>query len=234
MRSSSGFLLPTHFQNLSAPFMNLIGGDSVIYPWTLSERTYNSRLGYCHGFYPFFGGRSLFWSGWCPQPALKALRGFPESMRKAAADPMFWSRASEVLNVVSTTDMDDEAFGSLQHQLSSRLKFPLDDIPSLATSEPARLAGRCKKTNDKRGFSKFCAVESLLSLVHRQKHRSLLGKGSLLDIRLNCAVKAITVRDGNVVGLDTSQGHFQLNGDLTKLVLCAGVSNCPFATALVE
>lgn len=229
MLTHSGFLLPTHFQNLSAPFKSLIGGDSETYPWTLSEETHQSVLGFCHGYYPFFGGRSLFWSGWCPQPSLKAFRGFPESMRKAAADPMFWRRGKEVLNVTSTAELEDEAFGALQRQLSDSLDLPFEGVPSVEVSEPAMLAGAHRK-GKKTSFSKFCAAESLLSLVDRQKQKALAGQGSKLDIRLNCITESIIMDGDRAVGLETSQGLIRLNQDQAKVVLCAGVRKCLYGT----
>ncbi|KAK7999471.1 hypothetical protein PG990_012071 [Apiospora arundinis] len=74
-------------KNLSVPFRGLIGGDAETYPWTLSEKTHQSQLGYCHGYYPFFGGRSLFWSGWCPQPQAQALRGLPSRHAQSGGRP---------------------------------------------------------------------------------------------------------------------------------------------------
>lgn len=148
-------------------------------------------------------------------------------MCNAAADPMFWSRGRELLNVVSTADIKDEAFGSLQSQLSDRLIFPLDDIPSLAVSEPATLAGGPEQKKGNGGFSKFSVVESLLSLIHRQKHKALQEDGSPLDIRLNCTTKSILMNGENAVGLETTQGVMNLDGDHTKVVLCAGVSIYP-------
>jgi choline dehydrogenase-like flavoprotein len=216
-----GFLLPTHFQNLSVPFRGLIGGDAETYPWTLSEKTHQSQLGYCHGYYPFFGGRSLFWSGWCSQPQAQALRDFPPAMHRAAADPRFWSQAREVLNVISTAEMEDPAFGALQAQLTNRLAHPLSDIPSLATSEPAMLAGGHRHKKAKTGFSKFCAAESLLSLVD-QRHSAAHANEAPLRIGLNCTVKKIVMDGEEAVGVETSRGFFGLRGNRSKLVLCAG------------
>jgi hypothetical protein len=219
-----GFLLPTHFQSLSVPFKALIGGDSETYPWTLSEATHQSQLGFCHGYYPFFGGRSLFWSGWCPQPPLEALRGYSEHMLKAAAEPKFWSRAREVLNVISTLEIQDEAFGQLGQQLNNKLKYPLSEVPSLAASEPAMLAGGHRHKKAKTGFSKFCAAESLLTLVDQQRHKAAYGTGSQLDIGLNCTIQRVVMHGEDVIGLETNRGFIELNGRRTKLVLCAGVS----------
>ena len=219
-----GFLLPTHFQNLSAPFKSLIGGDSETFPWTLSEETHESNLGYCHGYYPFFGGRSLFWSGWCPEPSQRSLRDFPDSMKIVTAEPTFWDRAREVLNVVSTTEIEDSTFGTLQNQLHKRLRMPSQDIPSLASSEPAMLAGGHRQKKAAGGFSKFCAAESLLALIHQQKHRASQGRGSPLHLRLNCTTESIAVENGQVRGLETSEGFVPLHEEEAKVILCAGVS----------
>ncbi|KAI8947625.1 hypothetical protein F4801DRAFT_560103 [Xylaria longipes] len=217
-----GFLLPTHFQNLSASFRSIVGGSSVIYPWTLSKETYRSVVGYCHGFYPFFGGRSLFWSGWCPQPSVEALRGYPKSMKETAANPEFWLSARELLNVKALNEMEDPTFGPLQRFVSSKLAFPMSEIPSLATTAPAELAGSYKRSSAGVGFSKFSSVETLLSLIQDQKEKASRGVGKPLDMKLNCVVKSIVVDDGRAVGLETVYGFRKLDGNRTKLILCAG------------
>jgi hypothetical protein len=146
-------------------------------------------------------------------------------MLQAAAEPTFWSRAREVLNVTSTTEIEDGAFGNfLQRQLSSRLKLPFEDVPSLAESEPAMLAGGRGSKQAYTGFSKFCAAESLLSVVNQQTHKALRGEGSPLHIGLGCTIEKILMDCERVAGLETSRGLYNLNGDRTKLVLCAGVS----------
>ncbi|KAI0508580.1 FAD/NAD(P)-binding domain-containing protein [Xylaria bambusicola] len=217
-----GFLLPTHFQNLSAPFQRIFGGHSVIYPWTLSGETYNSDLGYCHGFYPFFGGRSLFWSGWCPQPSMESLREYPDSMKNTAANSIFWARAQELLNITSLAEIKDSAFGCLQGHMSSRLDFPIDGIPSLRTTGPALLATSHKRPGAQFGFSKFSAVEKLLSIIQDQIQKASRGEGKVLDVKLNCAVRRIIVNRGDAIGLETVNGTKTLDSSHTKLILCAG------------
>lgn len=144
-------------------------------------------------------------------------------MRRAAADPNFWSHARDVLNVVSASEMPAEAFDSLQRQLSGRLQHPVSGVPSLAISEPAMLASGHKHKTARAGFSKFCAAESLLALMHQQRQKAIHGTGSPLEIGLNCTVRRIVLDGEDITGLETSRGHISLNGGRTKLVLCAGV-----------
>lgn len=93
------YLLPDHFQNLPLPFQYTFGGSSETFPWTLSQQSRDSDFRFVHGYYPFFGGRSLFWSAWSPvlQPSL--MRNFPDSLIKTSQNHAFWRCARELLNV---------------------------------------------------------------------------------------------------------------------------------------
>ena len=65
------FFLPEHFQNLPLPYQHTLGGLSETFPWTLSARVATQPSGniqFQHGMIPFFGGRSIMWSAWCPRP----------------------------------------------------------------------------------------------------------------------------------------------------------------------
>jgi hypothetical protein len=70
--------------------------------WHLSFTTSSSEeLNTCAGTCFLFGGRSNYWYGWCMKPTLKQMRGYPAVMTEATADPDFWTRASELLGMIS-------------------------------------------------------------------------------------------------------------------------------------
>lgn len=204
--------------------------ELIDYPWTTSAETEGSELGFCHGLSTFFGGRSLFWSAWCPQPPLEALRDFPEHLLNAAKDPEFWDRARDVLQVISLADMADPAFQALQQQLTECLALPIEGVPSLVTSKSSSLAVRRKGFYGKEASAKFSAAESLLTLLGKQKLLSENGKGAELHIGLNCDVENLQIDDqGRATVLQTSRRRLTLPDDgKTKVVLCAGVSGLDF------
>jgi hypothetical protein len=145
-------------------------------------------------------------------------------MLRAAAEPTFWSRARAVLNITSTTEINDGVFGNiLQNQLSNLLKLPFQGIPSLAESAPAMLAGGESSKQGSTAFGKFCAAESLLSVVHKQTLKALRGEGSQLHIGLDCTIEKILMDGEKVFCLETNRGIYCVDGQRTKLVLCAGL-----------
>lgn len=145
-------------------------------------------------------------------------------MREAAARPNFWADARRVLNVFSTAEVDDCAFGKLQKELSTRLALPLNSLDCLESSEPAMLAASERPTKGKTSFSKFCAAEALLRTADQQRAKANAKKGMDLNITLDCPVESIVLDDdGHAIGIMTGHGMMDLNPRLTKVILCAGV-----------
>ena len=103
------FFLPEHFQNLPIPYQKTLGGFSETFPWTLSARTASQppgNIGWQHGMVPFFGGRSIMWSAWCPRPTKDEMAFWPEQTI-AAAEARFES-AERLLNVIPADKIDTQ------------------------------------------------------------------------------------------------------------------------------
>jgi hypothetical protein len=204
----------------------VLGGPSETFPWTLSRNTFESKeLGFCHGSCPFFGGRSTFWSAWCPQPPEDLMRNFPHSMIQTTNSPIFWPAAKELLHVTRAADIDDTIFSGLQTRIDSILKRDLQKIPSAETVESAPLAvGRQSPTSTLR-FNKFSVPGPLLGLCEEQRILAQEGKGSPLELMVNCTVTNMDKGDDGVVRvIETNRGVLSWVDENTKIILCAGVS----------
>lgn len=203
----------------------VLGGPSETFPWTLSRKTFETKeLGFCHGSCPFFGGRSTFWSAWCPQPLTALMRKFPSSMIKTTESPRFWSTAKKLLNVTSAADIDDTVFSHLQTAIDDTLKQNLDDIHTADYVEPAPLAvGRQSPTSILR-FNKFSVPGPLLGLCEEQRKLAESEKGAPLELMVNCAVTNLDKGDDGVVRvIETNRGVLSWVDENTKVILCAGV-----------
>ncbi|KAI8184532.1 hypothetical protein K4K51_012414 [Colletotrichum sp. SAR 10_75] len=185
------FWLPAHFQNLPLPFKTVLGGPSETFPWTLSKKTFSDPLlKYCHGSCPFFGGRSLFWSAWSPQPKVEDMRDFPKDMVDSTKKPEFWDRARDLLHVTGADEIGDSVYSGLQREIDQRLKDRLREVKTAEYSEPAQLAvGRASVTSNLR-FNKFSTPAPLLKIYEEQKSKN----AASLDILLNCTVKTLVAR----------------------------------------
>ena len=204
-----------------------LGGPSETFPWTLSRKTFkNPELVYCHGSCPFFGGRSLFWSAWCPRPRLDLdeLRDFPKKMLSVAKKEEFWERGENLLHVTNADKLDDTVFAGLQRVIDKKLAERWRDIKTATHSMPAPLAvGRASPTSTLR-FNKFSTPAPLLKIYDDQKRAERLGRGASLDILLNCTVEKLNADEGHVRSIQTSRGLISLPDDETKVILCSGVS----------
>ncbi|KAJ3952118.1 hypothetical protein N0V92_011458 [Colletotrichum tropicale] len=226
------FWLPAHFQNLPLPFKTVLGGPSETFPWTLSKKTFSDPLlKYCHGSCPFFGGRSLFWSAWSPQPKVEDMRAFPESLIDSTKEPEFWDHARDLLHVTGADKIGDSVYSGLQREIDQRLKDRLREVKTAEYSEPAQLAvGQASVTSNLR-FNKFSTPAPLLKIYEEQKSKN----AASLDILLNCTVKTLGAVDddgGHVHAIETTRGTITWQGDNTKVILCAGAF--PAATILLN
>lgn len=210
----------------------VLGGPSETFPWTLSRKTYEEKsLGFCHGSCPFFGGRSTFWSAWCPQPSVDLMRNFPESMIATTKEPEFWKNAKKLLNVVSAKDIKDPVYQDLQSIMDNILEEQLPKLKKegFADSvEPAPLAvGRNPGSRSDIRFNKFSTPGPLLAIYEQQRNLAKTREGIPLEIMLNCTVNHLrTLPDDDshyVRFIETDQGTLSWIDDKTKVILCAGV-----------
>ncbi|GIJ86682.1 hypothetical protein Asppvi_005574 [Aspergillus pseudoviridinutans] len=229
-----GFWLPTHFQNLPLPFKMVLGGPSETFPWTLSRKTFEiPEVGYCHGSCPFFGGRSTFWSAWCPQPSVGLMRGFPESMIKTTEKKNFWEPAKKLLHVTPANKIGDTIFAKLQEYIDTALQNGVKRITGADTAEPAPLAVGNPSPRSTLRFDKFSVPGPMLEIEENQRKAALANKGSPLELMNNCKlIKMEKEDDGYVRVLETDKGVLSWTDNNTKVILCAGA--IPNATLLLN
>ncbi|KAI8316818.1 hypothetical protein K4K61_000096 [Colletotrichum sp. SAR11_59] len=201
----------------------VLGGPSETFPWTLSKKTFSDPLlKYCHGSCPFFGGRSLFWSAWSPQPKVEDMRAFPKSMIDSTKEPEFWNRARDLLHVTGADNIGDSVYSGLQREIDQRLRDRIQEVKTAEYSEPAQLAVGRASVNSNLRFNKFSTPAPLLKIYEEQKSKN----AASLDILLNCtAFPAATILLNSfsecreTVGKRVS-GHF-LTHIVARAPLCA-------------
>ncbi|CAF1134365.1 unnamed protein product [Adineta ricciae] len=182
--------------------------------WTVAPETVqNESLENVHGQIPLFGGRSLYWSGWCPTPSTEQLAGWPENL-KISLQETYFRLAKELLNVITADQMrarenDHLIYDTFQTSLKQRLNEVIN-IDTIKEVQHAPLA----MGNDR--SIKFSTVEKLSSMKN-------------VTIIFDCTVNRI-VHDGHkATRLRTRQGSISLSNN-AKLILA--MSTLP-ATTLV-
>ncbi|HLY98904.1 MAG TPA: GMC oxidoreductase [Candidatus Angelobacter sp.] len=208
------FFLPEHFQNLPLPYQQTLGGLSETFPWTLSLETHNGRyIKWQHGMVPFFGGRSIMWSAWCPRPTPKEMDGWPEPV--IASAHRYYPEAEKLLHVIPANEIDQERdspsprghrpiYGVIQEKLFDLLKEGLNKIPSATRVIPAPLA--VGAANLELDFQKYAVPGPLLELADKQSRLAQMGKGADLKIATECRVESIVSQNGKATALNTSRG----------------------------
>ncbi|WP_460422621.1 GMC oxidoreductase [Pseudomonas sp. ZL2] len=238
------FFLPEHFQNLPIPYQKTLGGFSETFPWTLSARTANQppgNIGWQHGMVPFFGGRSIMWSAWCPRPTKDEMAFWPEQTI-AAAEARFES-AERLLNVIPADKIDTQldpqvrahvteqrpVYGTLQLELQNMLEHNIGKIDSATRWLPAPLAAAAERAGGV-DFAKFSTPASIMELAGKQADLAAAGTGSPLRIITECIVERIHQQDGVATALQTSRGVVNIGN--AKLILAMGT--LPPATLLMN
>lgn len=222
------FFLPEHFQNLPLPFVNTLGGLSETFPWTLSRRTHEGEyIQWQHGMVPFFGGRSIQWSAWCPEPTPEEMRDWPKQVIETVRK--YFPEAKKLLNVVNADEIDEgrdktppggrPIYGVMQKQLTKMLQEEQGRVPSLTRVIPAPLAVGAPFLHDV-DFQKFATPGPLLQLVDRQAGLAAEGKAEPLRIVTQCSVQRVLAQGGRATALETTRGVVNI-GD-AKLVLAMG------------
>lgn len=236
------FFLPEHFQNLPLPYQRTLGGLSETFPWTLSARTAGQapgRIAWQHGMVPFFGGRSVLWSAWCPRPLPDEMRGWAPAMIEAAQRN--FDDAEKLLNVVPADRIDsnlsDDAtalvakrrpvYAALQSGIQRMIADNLDRVPSATRSMAAPIAVGAGIQEDL-DFAKYSTPSPLLDLVQPDVGKPIADRH--VCIKTECVVNRIQQQDGVATALDTSLGIVNV-GD-AKLILAMG--SLPPATLLLN
>lgn len=228
------FFLPEHFQNLPIPYQHVLGGLSETFPWTLSRETAlqpKGNIQFQHGMVPFFGGRSIMWSAWCPRPTQEEMQYWPQETIDAAR--AHFESAEALLNVIPADEIDKgldlavldhvatqrPIYGELQAQLQEMLASNLSKVTSATRSMAAPLAvgSGAQQGLD---FAKFSTPSVMLDLAIKQSDLSKEGQGSPLKMVANCIVERIHQQDGVATALETSRGVINV-GD-AKVILAMG------------
>lgn len=109
-------------------------------PWSVSDRTSHSQyITNIHGQIQYVGGRSTYWSGWCPEPSEAELEGWPEALKKTLRP--YFAKARESLGVIPASKVkgEDSLYGPLQDFLQDSCKLARA-IDSVTEIFPAPLA----------------------------------------------------------------------------------------------
>jgi choline dehydrogenase-like flavoprotein len=238
------FFLPEHFQNLPIPYQHTLGGLSETFPWTLSSKTATQPAGniqFQHGMVPFFGGRSIMWSAWCPRPTEDEMQYWPQQAIKAAQ--AHFESAETLLNVIPADEIDRglnselvefvatqrPVYRVMQKELQKMLAANLSKVTSATRSMPAPLAAGASLQQGL-DFAKFSTPSVLLDLANRQADLAAKKKGSPLKIAGECVVNRIYQQDGIATALDTTRGVVNIGN--AKLILAMGT--IPPATLLMN
>ena len=138
---------PEHFQNLPPAFVTTVGGTSETFPWNITKETHEGKyIKWQHGMNNFFGGRSSFWSAWCPEPTDDEMSEWPKKAKKVVHE--YFPAAKKLLNVVPADEIcagehgrdRDPIFGALQCGLEEKLKGLPTKIEAVTRFMPAPLA----------------------------------------------------------------------------------------------
>jgi len=144
----------SHLQTLSPAYLQTFGAVFSS-PWSISERTHQGKyIKWQYGTTNFFGGRSLLWSGWTPEPADEEMEHWPpevidtvhkyfgevrELMNVIAADKIFVTNQS-----VSANQSAKPVFGKLQERLQLSLAKASHNIDAITKVIPGPLAAKCR------------------------------------------------------------------------------------------
>lgn len=227
-----GFWLPVHYQMLPTAFQATTGSPPTTYPWSRTTRMATTGMEmFQAGYIPVLGGRSTYWSAWCPSPQPDLMRDWPQELIDVTQAPGFWDRAKKFLHVTSTDKIDNGIYGKLQTQLDARLKENFRKlVPSAGNAFPAPIAVDDPEWKTVK-FYKYSTVGTLLALQRKQAELAAKGGGSALPIVDRCIVERL-LHDGSgtVTAIETSRGTLAVGP--ARIVLAMGT--IPPATLLMN
>lgn len=227
-----GFWLPAHYQMLPPPFQAATGSPPTTYPWTRSSKMATTGMQFFQaGYIPVVGGRSTYWSAWCPAPGPGLLRDWPQELVDVTLRPGFWERAREFLHVTTMDRINDGVYGNLQRQLDANLRENFRRaVPSAEHAYPAPIAVANPDWRNVK-FYKYSTVGTLLALQQRQKTLAAAGAGAPLTIVDNCSVTRL-LHDGHGCVTAIESGRSAIAVGPAKVVLAMGT--IPPATLLMN
>lgn len=138
---------PCNFQNLSPVYVHTWRHASETFPWSISEKTHEGKyLKWLHGMNNFFGGRSLFWSGWCPEPTTDEMGQWPPEVIKVVHD--YFGEVKELMNVTNADQIFRKqysakpVYGKLQEALQHSLEKVSENVEGVTRMIPGPLSVR--------------------------------------------------------------------------------------------
>lgn len=226
-----GYWLPSHYQMLPAALQATTGTPTTTYPWSRTKKmaTEGNKF-FQAGYIPQLGGRSTYWSAWCPTPTAAQLRDWPQQLIAVTEQKKFWQRARDFLHVTSTDEIQDAVYGGLQEQITKNLQQSLGAVPTATEAFAAPIAvGKTDWKGVK--FYKYSTVGTLLGLQQNQQQLHTSGAGSALTIVDRCVVDRLE-HDGKgaVTRIHTSRGPITVGS--AQIVL--GIGTIPPATLLMN
>lgn len=136
---------PEHFQNLPPAYSKTVGGQSETFHWKITDETHTGKyIHYQHGMNNFFGGRSSFWSVWCPEPTDEEMAGWPPAVMNSVRK--YFPDAKTLLNVAPANEISShepgkmKIFGELQDAVYNALEPAPSEIEAITRVIHAPLA----------------------------------------------------------------------------------------------
>ena len=140
---------PCHFQNLSPVYIRTWRGVSETFPWSISEKMHQGKyIKWLHGMWNFFGGRSLFWSGWCPEPTTDEMEHWPPEVIKVIHD--YFGEVKELMNVTTVDQIFKKqysakpVYGKLQEALQHTLEKVPENVEGITRMMPGPMSIKSK------------------------------------------------------------------------------------------
>ncbi|MES2507735.1 MAG: GMC oxidoreductase [Verrucomicrobiota bacterium] len=227
-----GFWLPVHYQMLATSFQATGGSPPTTYPWTRTTQMVTTGEKFFQaGYMPIVGGRSSYWSAWCPMPNPDQMRDWPDEVIAVTQQPGFWERAKKFLHVTSMDQIQDGVYGNLQTQLDSNIQQNFRRlVPTAQHAYAAPIAVDIPEWKSVK-FFKYSTVGTLFDLYEAQKALAAAGKGTALTMADHCVVdRMIHDGQGSVIALETSRGPLPVGN--AKVILSMGA--IPPATLLMN
>ena len=138
---------PEHFQNLPPAYSLTVGGKSETFHWNITDKTNEGEyIKWQHGMNNFFGGRSSFWSAWCPEPTKEEMTDWPQEVIDKVHK--YFPAAKKLLNVILSNEISSKErkgmaiFGDLQERLYHLLKNAHSEIEVITRVDYAPIAVR--------------------------------------------------------------------------------------------
>ena len=232
MLERGGFWLPVHYQMLPLAFQASSGYAPTTYPWSRTSDMATTGMEFFQaGYIPVIGGRSTYWSAWCPAPEPGLMRDWPQELVDVTLQDGFWERARAFLHVETMDQVNDGVYGKLQQQLGENLRENYRHaVPSAEHAYAAPIAaGKPDWQGSK--FYKYSTVSTLLALQQEQGALAAQGQGAALHIADNCAVTRLLHDDhGSVIAIETIRGVVPVGA--ASIVLAMGT--IPPATLLMN